>query len=440
MIQGVTMNQRTFNEGLFDFLSQSPTSFHAVQYLTHMFTEAGFTTLCENEAWDIKPDGRYVVTRNHGALIAFRSGNMDYTGCGLRMIGAHTDSPGLKIKPRPDIRSAACLQLGVEVYGSPILNTWFDRELSIAGRVSFVEEDGNSTATIKSVLVDFKNPVAIIPNLAIHLDREVNNGRIINKQSDLPPLVMLENEAAFNFRDHLLDHVRSLGHKISDRALPDFDLMLYDPQGPSATGINREFITSGRLDNLVSCYCGASALINGHSELPALLIANDHEEVGSVSTSGAGGNFLQTFLHRICPDQEQLARTAGRSFFVSADNAHAVHPSYKDRYEPNHGPLLNKGPVLKYNANQRYATDSRSGAAFRFLCAKADVPYQEFVVRSDMACGSTIGPVTSGDTGILTVDAGIPMLAMHSIRETAGCADAAHFTQFLTTHVETSLY
>jgi aspartyl aminopeptidase len=439
MIQVVTMNQRTFNDGLFDFLSQSPTSFHAARYLENMFTTAGFTVLSENDAWTIKPGGRYVVTRNHGALIAFRSGNMDYTGCGFRMIGAHTDSPGLKIKPRPDIRSAACVQLGVEVYGSPILNTWFDRELSIAGKASYVS-DMDGSARITSVLVDFKDPVAIIPNLAIHLDREVNNGRSINKQSDLPPLVMLENEASFNFRDHLKEHLKSLGHEISDKTLLDFDLMLYDPQGPCTTGINKEFITSGRLDNLVSCYCGAWALINGSSELPALLVANDHEEVGSVSTSGAGGNFLQTVFNRLCPDPEQMARAAARSFLVSADNAHGVHPSYKDRYEPNHGPLLNKGPVLKYNANQRYATDSRSGAAFRFLCTKAGIPFQEFVVRSDMACGSTIGPVTSGDTGILTVDAGVPMLAMHSIRETAGSDDAYYFARFLATHVATELY
>lgn len=439
MIQVVTMNQRTFNEGLFDFLGQSPTSFHAGRYLENMFTATGFKVLNENEAWNIKPEGLYVVIRNHGALIAFRSGNMDYTGCGFRMIGAHTDSPGLKIKPRPDIRSAACVQLGVEVYGGPILSTWLDRELSIAGRVSYVSvTDGN--ARIKSVLVDFKDPVAIIPNLAIHLDREVNNGRSINKQNDLPPLVMLENGESFNFRTHLTEHLKSLGHEIMDNTLLDFDLMLYDPQGPRATGMNREFITSGRLDNLVSCYCGAWAMINGKSDLPALFIANDHEEVGSVSTSGAGGNFLQSFLRRLCPDTDQFERAAARSFLISADNAHGVHPSYKDRYEPNHGPVLNKGPVLKYNANQRYATDSRSGAAFRFLCSKAGVPFQEFVVRSDMACGSTIGPVTSGDTGILTVDAGIPMLAMHSVRETAGSDDADHFARLLATHVETELY
>ena len=434
------MNQSTFNEGLFDFLSQSPTSYHAVGYLEKMFRAAGYTVLDENETWTVKPDARYVVVRDDGAIIAFHSGNMALAESGLRMIGAHTDSPGLKIKPRPEIRSASCVQLGVEVYGGPILSTWFDRELSIAGRVSFVQTSEADRPRIVSVLVDFKDPVAIIPNLAIHLDRDVNNGRSINKQNDLPPLVMLENENNFSFRQHLRGRLNDMGHSVPDAALPDFDLMLYDPSGPSVTGMNREFITSGRLDNLVSCYCGATAMLMDGGRLPSLFIANDHEEVGSVSTSGAGGNFLAAFIRRICPHPEQRDRTAARSLMISADNAHGVHPGFKDRYEPNHGPLLNKGPVIKYNANQRYATSSRSGAAFRFLCSKAGVPFQEYVVRTDMACGSTIGPVTSGSTGILTVDAGIPMFAMHSIRETAGFRDAEGFTRLLAAHLATPLY
>jgi aspartyl aminopeptidase len=434
------MNQSTFNEGLFDFLSASPTSFHAVRYLENMFTAAGFSPLEERGEWDVEPGGRYVVSRNNGAIVAFRTGSMDYAGSGFRVIGAHSDSPALKIKPRPDVKNASMVQLGVEVYGSPILSTWFDRELSIAGRVSFVSENEVKAPRIVSVLMDFKDPVAVIPNLAIHLDRDVNNGKNINKQNDLPPLVMLEGEKAFSFREYLADRLKSMGYDVADLSLIDFDLMLYDPQGPSVTGMNREFVTSGRLDNLVSCYCGALAMIEKGGDLPAIYIANDHEEVGSVSTTGAGGNFLNSVLRRLCPDPQQLARASSRSFLVSADNAHGVHPNFKDRYEPNHGPLLTRGPVIKYNANQRYATDSRSGAAFRFLCVKGGIPFQEFTVRSDMACGSTIGPVTSGDTGILTVDAGIPMFAMHSIRETAGFIDAAHFTRLLGIHLETAVF
>jgi aspartyl aminopeptidase len=269
------MNQNTFNEGLFDFLSQSPTSFHAVGYLEKIFRAAGYTVLDENEPWTVKPNARYMVVRNDGAIIAFHSGDMALAESGLRMIGAHTDSPGLKIKPRPEIRSASCIQLGVEVYGGPILSTWFDRELSIAGRISFVHEIETGRPRIVSLLVDFKDPVAIIPNLAIHLDRDVNNGRSINKQNDLPPLVMLENENNFSFRQHLAGRLKDMGHAIPDAALPDFDLMLYDPSGPSVTGMNREFITAGRLDNLVSCYCGATAMLMEDGRLPSLFIANE---------------------------------------------------------------------------------------------------------------------------------------------------------------------
>ena len=433
------MNPTVLRERLFDFLKQSPTSFHAVDYLKDLFLKAGFTWLSEKDSWNIKPGDKVVVTRGDGAIIAFCAGHGDYAGSGIRMIGAHTDSPGLKIKPRPEIRNKSFVQLGVEVYGGPLLSTWFDRELSVAGRVSFVVEQEGAAPKLTNVLVDFKDPVAIIPNLAIHLDRDVNNSRTINKQNDLPPLVMLENGGSFQLRDYLADHVKKMGHPLGDTAFMDYDLFLYDPQAPTVTGMNREFITSGRLDNLVSCYCGAQALIEEDLSLPALLILNDHEEVGSLSTSGAGGNFLASFLHRLCPDPEQLARTAARSFLISADNAHGIHPGFQDRYEPNHGPVINKGPVIKYNSNQRYATDSRSAAVFRFLCSRAKIPFQEYVVRSDMACGSTIGPVTAGSTGVLTVDAGIPMFAMHSIRETAGISDAGHFADLLSVHVKTQM-
>lgn len=434
------MSTTPFNKGLFDFLSASPTSFHAVDHLETLFKKAGYTVLDESKAWDIQPSGRYVLTRNGGALIAFHAGSMDFSNQGLRIIGAHTDSPGLKIKPRPDIRSASSVQLGVEVYGGPILSTWFDRELSIAGRLSFVREKKEGPALIESVLVDFKAPVAVIPNLAIHLDRDVNNGRNINRQNDLPALLMMDSQTPFGFKTHLCQRLKDMGHDLSDDTLLDFDLMLYDPSGPAVTGMNGEFITAGRLDNLVSCYAAARAMLDSNAGLPALFIANDHEEVGSVSTSGAGGNLLTAFLDRICPEPEQKARAAARSFMVSADNAHGVHPSFKDRYEPNHAPLLNQGPVLKYNAGQRYATNSRSAAAFRYLCLKGNLSFQEYAVRSDMACGSTIGPVTSGNTGILTVDAGIPMVAMHSIRETAGARDAELFARLLQTHVETEIH
>lgn len=429
------MDKQTFNTGLFDFLMHAPTAFHAAACLVTMLKKAGFVPLNEQDVWGIQPGGRYLVVRNDAALIAFTCGEGDDAARGFRMIGAHTDSPGLKIKPRPESVAKSLVQFGVEVYGGPILSTWFDRELSLAGRVSYVDEARH----IQSVLVDFKDPVAIIPNLAIHLDREANNGKAINKQNDLAPLMMMEAGAPFCLRTQLITRLAEAGCPDLDEALIDFDLMLYDPRGPVFTGINRDFITGGRLDNLVSCYCGVQALLKHDKTVPALLVLSDHEEVGSVSTSGAGGNFLASVLGRLCPDHETRARALARSLMISADNAHGVHPGFVDRYEPRHSPLLNRGPVIKYNANQRYATDSRSGAAFRTLCAQVQVPCQEFVVRSDMPCGSTIGPMTAGSLGVRTVDAGIPMLAMHSIRETAGSDDAHLFYTVLAHHVRTPL-
>ncbi|GAB6096054.1 M18 family aminopeptidase [Desulfatiferula olefinivorans] len=425
------MDKTPFNDGLFEFLSQSPTAFHAASYLARLLTGAGFERLFEDAAWDLKPGGRYLVLRNDAALIAFVCGDGDYAENGLRMIGAHTDSPGLKLKPRPEISAKSLVQFGVEVYGGPILGTWFDRELSVAGRVSYVDQTGQ----IQSVMIDLIDPVAVIPNLAIHLDREANTSKAVNRQNDLPPLLMIEGETPFNLRNELALRLDRMGHASLDPALIDFDLMLYDPKAPAFTGRHREFITGGRLDNLVSCYCGARALIDHGGPLPALLVCHDHEEVGSLSVSGAGGNFLASVLGRMMPSFETRARCLARSLMISADNAHGVHPGFADRYDPRHSPLLNRGPVIKFNAGQRYATDSRTAAAFRYLCALDQVPCQEFVVRSDMPCGSTIGPITAGGIGIRTVDAGIPMLAMHSIRETAGADDAHLFYTVLGRHV-----
>lgn len=433
------MDLKGFNHGMFDFLRESPTAFHAARALVHLFKEAGFTHLAEEEAWDLAPGGRYVVVRNDAAVIAFVYPENAPADTGFSMIGAHTDSPGLKVKPRPEVTGSSFVQLGVDVYGGPLLNTWFDRELSLAGRMSYVEQTDKGKPALTTILVDAKDPVAIIPNLAIHLNREANNGKAVNKQNDLPPLVMIESETPFDLRSFLMDTVTGRDKAVTDKTLVDFDLMLYDPSEPVFTGITKDFITAGRLDNLVSCYAGALALIHHGENTGALAVFNDHEEVGSLSTSGAAGNFLSTVLQRLCPDPESHARTLARSFMISSDNAHGIHPNYKDRYEPKHAPILNRGPVIKYNANQRYATDSRTGALFRYLCSQADVPFQEFTVRSDMPCGSTIGPLTAGNTGIRTLDVGIPMLAMHSIRETAGAKDAHMLYSVLCQHLGTRI-
>lgn len=433
------MDQNTFNTGLLRFLKQSPTQYHAVDSLKSILNENGFTRLYEKDPWAISPGGKYYIIRNDASLIAFTGGNAHLPETGFRMIGAHTDSPGLKIKPVPESLKKTFFQTGVEVYGGPLLNSWFDRDLSIAGRISWIKENSSNHANIQTALIDFNDPVAVIPSLAIHLDREANSNRSINKQKDLPPVVMLTSEESVDFRDILITRLAHQGIDIDENAQLGFDLFYYDATPPVYTGLNKEFITSGRLDNLVSCYAGVRALTGSGGENPALLVCNDHEEVGSVSTSGASGTFLKSVLQRLCRHTEDFSRIADVSFMISADNAHGVHPNFQDKYEENHTPILNSGPVIKINANQRYATDSITGSAFRYLCRKAGVSPQEFVVRSDMACGSTIGPLTAGVTGIKTIDAGIPMLAMHSIRETIGSLDAFSFYSVMKEHYNTVL-
>jgi len=338
------------------------------------------------------------------------------------MVGAHTDSPCLKVKPQPEINKNGYLQLGVEVYGGVLLNPWFDRDLSLAGRVTF--RDGSQK--IQSRNIDFEMPIAVIPSLAIHLDREVNKTRSINAQKDLPPvLCQLDNELTLA---ELVE--RQIGEQFSDLGkvkLLDFELSFYDTQKAALIGLNQEFITSARLDNLLSCYTGAMSLINADANGNCVLVCNDHEEVGSASACGADGLFLHSVLRRLCDqsnnDEENFARTIQKSMLISADNAHGVHPNFADKHDQNHGPVLNKGPVIKVNANQHYATNSETAAVFRSICEQAQIPYQSFVSRSDMACGSTIGPITASAVGVPTIDVGVAQFAMHSIRELAGAKD-----------------
>ncbi|MFW5447181.1 MAG: M18 family aminopeptidase, partial [Methylophagaceae bacterium] len=310
-----------------------------------------------------------------------------------------------------------------------LLNPWFDRDLSMAGRISY----SDSTQTIKHVLIDFKKAVATIPSLAIHLDREANKNRTVNAQKHLPPIVMqIEDGDKTDFRDLLLQQVQQQYPKLKIDKVIDYEISLYDTQPAAITGLNDDFISSARLDNLLSCFVGLTSLINGDSSQASLLVCSDHEEVGSVSSSGAQGSFLESVLSRLCPEPEQFHRMIQRSMMISADNAHAVHPNYADKHDAEHGPILNKGPVIKTNANQRYATNSETSAYFRQLCEQVDVPVQDFVVRTDMGCGSTIGPITASTLGVKILDIGVPTFAMHSIRELAGSRDAHMLTTILT--------
>lgn len=422
------MDQLQFNTQLCEFLSEATTPFHAVRAMGNALVAAGFTPLEESELWELEPGGKYFVVRNHGAIAAFIVGSSSPPAQGLRMVGAHTDSPCLMVKPSPEVRRNGYLQLGVEVYGGALLAPWFDRDLSLAGRVSYEAGDGS----MGLALLDFRAPIAIVPSLAIHLDREVNKSRSINPQKDiLPVLALLEEGEGTDFRALLLQRLLEEHPGISAVRVLDYEMSFYDTQVAAMVGLKQDFLSSARLDNLLSCFTGLQALIQSDGEQSALLVCNDHEEVGSTSVSGASGPFLRAVLERLAPEARDYAGLVDRSFLISADNAHGLHPNFADRHDENHGPILNRGPVIKVNANQRYASSSETSGLFRLLAEKEQVPVQSFVVRSDMACGSTIGPITAAGTGVRTLDIGVPTFAMHSIRELAGSRDAYDLSRVL---------
>jgi aspartyl aminopeptidase len=415
--------QAEFNQGLLKFLEASPTAFHATEQMRLQLQAAGFIQLHESDAWHLEPGKRYLVVRNDSSLIAFNYGSKSLIENGITMLGAHTDSPCLKVKPNPELKRRGHYQLGVEVYGGALLAPWFDRDLSIAGRVSYQTAEGK----IASRLIDFREPVAVIPSLAIHLDREANNSRSINPQKDIVPLLMQaadDQSLMPNFKTLLQQLLEEQHPDSKPGKILDYEMSLYDTQAPALIGLQKQFIASARLDNLLSCYVGLQAILEADHENSSLFIATDHEEVGSVSCCGAKGPMLQQFLERLIPQPEARARLIDQSIMISADNAHAVHPNFMDKHDENHAPLLNRGPVIKINANQRYATTSDTSGLFRALCESLHIPVQAFVARTDMGCGSTIGPIVSSEVGVKTVDVGVPTFAMHSIRELAGDKDA----------------
>ena len=433
------------NSGLCEFIQASPTPFHAVDSMVKLLESAGFQRLLEKDAWQLALNQSYYVTRNDSSLIAFRTGSGGLLEQGIRMVGAHTDSPCLKVKPRAELRQHGYAQLGVEVYGGALLNPWFDRDLSLAGRVSFSREDGS----VESALVNKKRAIAVVPSLAIHLDREANQNRSINAQQHLPPVLMQvaadstedDSQQGLTMLDNLLLEMLEQSDVSGVKKVLAHELCFYDVNPPAVLGINNEFLASARLDNLLSCYVGMDSLIRSEAGLCSLLVCNDHEEVGSLSAAGAQGPFLEAVLERIsdqltpadsaAEQRENFRRVMHSSMMVSADNAHGIHPNYADKHDAQHGPLLNGGPVIKVNANQRYATSDITAALFRQLCMQSDVPVQSFVVRSDMGCGSTIGPAVAAELGVQTLDVGVPTFAMHSIREMAGTQDVDYLGRAL---------
>lgn len=417
------MDQINHNQQLLRFLLHSTTPFHAVEEMKAMLDANGFQPLLEEDTWQLQPGGRYYLVRNGSSLIAFVYGTEAVAETGLRLIGAHTDSPCLKVKPHPELKQRGYYQLAVEVYGGVLLNPWFDRDLSIAGKVVSRDDKG----AVCQTLIDFQRPVAIVPSLAIHLDRKANDGRTVNPQEDIPPVTFILNDAReTDFRTLLAQSFAEVKGEVLD-----YDLYFYDCQAPAMVGFYDEFIASARLDNLLSCHAGLSAIIKSDNRVTSLLVCTDHEEVGSTSAIGARGPMLKNLLERLIPDPETRYRAFTRSLLVSTDNAHGVHPNYSNKHDKNHGPVLNSGPVIKTNANQRYATNAETASLFRIFCHDTDVPVQSFVNRADMGCGSTIGPLTAAEIGIATLDVGVPTFAMHSIRELAGSADAHWLYQVL---------
>ena len=422
---------------LCDFIDNSPTPFHAVQEMVDQLVAAGFVEIQEKDSWALQPETAYLVRRNDSSLIAFNTGEEGATGDGIAMVGAHTDSPCLKVKPNSDLNRQSVAQLGVEVYGGVLFNPWFDRDLSLAGRVTYEDDNG----ALKKSLVNFQRPIARIPSLAIHLDRTANEGRTVNAQKHLPMVLAGQKQETIVFRELLQQQLESeLGHSIGK--LLAFEIYAYDTQGAAVTGLENDYISSARIDNLLSCFCGMTALIDAYKSNPEraqLLVCTDHEEIGSQSACGALGPFLKDVVERLVPDAEARQHSIRNSMLISADNSHAVHPNYADMHDENHGPKINGGPVIKVNANQRYTTNSENSAVFRQICASLAIPVQEFVVRTDLACGSTIGPITAANLGISTIDIGCPQWAMHSIRETAGTADLAYMVDALTAFYSRSL-
>ncbi|MFQ5515253.1 MAG: M18 family aminopeptidase [Myxococcota bacterium] len=412
---------------LLTFIDRSPTPYHAVAESARRLEAVGYRALSEAEAWSLSPGDRRHVVRGEGSLIAFEVGRESPVQGGFRVIGAHTDSPNLRLKPRPDVTATGYRQLAVEPYGGLLLHTWLDRDLSLAGCVSVRAEGGPRT-----LLIDFERPLLRVPNLAIHLYRELREeGLKLDLQKHSVPVLGLEDAPPLRELLALELRARDLAHVSAEDVLA-YDLMLHDTQPSVVSGARGEFVHAPRLDNLGSCHAALTALIDvGESPAPPfarMIVLYDHEEIGSRTAQGAAGPFLLETLERAVHaykggEPQGLPRALSRSVMISADMAHAVHPNYADRHDPTHQPVIGRGPVIKVNASQSYAGDAETAGLFSALCARVGVEPQHFASRGDVPCGTTIGPVSAARTGLRTIDVGSPTLSMHSCREMAGSAD-----------------
>ncbi|KAL6453302.1 APE4 Aspartyl aminopeptidase 4 [Candida maltosa Xu316] len=465
-----TDNQRALEHAqeFVDFVNNSPTPYHAVNSVKTILKDAGFEEIKERNNWSqahsLQKGGKYYVTRNGSSLIAFTVGQQFQNGNGIAIVGAHTDSPCLRIKPISKKTSEGFIQVGVEQYGGLIAHSWFDRDLSIAGRV-YVNQDGQFVPKLLKV----DKPLLRIPTLAIHLDREVNTKFEFNKETKMVPIagqvavescaddpdLKLTPEQFESVQNVITRHNQSLIELIARELdvtpsqIEDFELILFDHQKSTIGGLNDEFIFSPRLDNLTSCFTAAKGLVGSVDNLPnekgiSLISLFDHEEIGSVSAQGADSTFLPDIIQRLTKfdfdgagsNTDYFHETMSKSFLLSSDMAHGVHPNYGDKYEAQNRPQLNQGPVIKINANQRYATNSPGIVLLKKVADKVQVPLQLFVVRNDSPCGSTIGPILSAKLGIRTLDLGNPQLSMHSIRETGGTYDIVRLTDLFKSFFE----
>ena len=411
-------------EGLCAFVDASPTPYHCVETVSETLVKGGFTELIEADEWPKLTAGAGYFVKRNGTIIAWRTGHDAPSRVGFRIVGAHTDSPNLRLKPNAEYQKSGLTQWGVQVYGGALLYTWFDRDLGLSGRIFERTDDG-----LKAHRLRIDRPIARIPSLAIHFNRTVNDqGFKPNPQQHLPPMVALDWGADSTALSSLITDATGIDPDV----IVGGDLMLHTLEPSVLGGIAGEFVFAPRIDNQASCYTALAGLMDADdAPQTAMVTLFDHEECGSRSAHGGDGALIDHVLRRLiarhpvqCADG--FERAAAKSFMVSADMAHGLHPNYSEYHDGEHKPLLGGGPVIKAHVNQQYATDGETAAVFRNACAELAIPVQEFVIRTDLRCGSTIGPITSANLGIRTVDVGGAMLSMHSAREQAASVDVVH--------------
>lgn len=428
---------KIYAQQLVDFCYESPTAFHAVASSVKILEDNGFKELNETDDWQLEKNGKYYFIRNDSALMAFIVGAKDIAESGFKIIGAHNDSPGFRIKPNPEwVSKDHYLRLNTEVYGGPILNTWFDRPLAIAGRVTCKSDN---IYRPKERLININKPLAIIPNMAIHLNPNLNNGYVYDKQIDTLPFVGQVN-AKFEGKGYL-HGLLTVELVVDYDDILDYDLFLYEYQKGCLIGPDNEYISSSRLDNLQSVFAAVNALCQiDNPESTCVIACFDNEEVGSGSRMGADSTMLSDLLERITltlgRERKDYLRALASSFIISADGAHACHPNLKEKEDPTTRPILNGGPTIKQSGQRSYTSDSITSSIFRQICEHAGVPSQCFVNRSNVKGGSTIGPISASHVSIPSVDVGVPMLAMHSIREMCGVKDNYYMLKALKSFFE----